>query len=368
MVKIDAYVHFLKTLVVRGPETMGVICFASLKGGVGKTTLSLSVANALAQRGCQTLLIDLDPAEHASRFFHSAQNGEFQSYESPLARLFLASDVEEKIEELGGVIEAAMASSIPMVVPARPRFALLPSGPELRHFFWGKGAQMFKTYFPKLLDELNSSYDYVVIDTPPDYNVLTRNSIASSDLVVVPVDTGAMSIHCLENLVNSCSHIEGPTWSILRTMVNRQASRIQKLSTERLQQNLSLRSSSEFDEEDDERFVDADVENPDVFISLLEQHEQDLNGNKGNGNSAGQNGDGSPIYLLNSILYRTEQQNRLTFLGKTAFDERATAKLAEHYTAVARELEQILSLKEESESLMPVNDFLPETMERIQAS
>ena len=45
---------------------MGVVCFSSLKGGVGKTTVSLNVASAFAARGCETLLIDLANASEAN--------------------------------------------------------------------------------------------------------------------------------------------------------------------------------------------------------------------------------------------------------------------------------------------------------------
>ena len=52
----------------------------------------------------------------------------------------------------------------------------------------------------------------------------------------------------------------------------------------------------------------------------------------------------NPIYLLNSLVYRTEQQNKLTFIGKTAFDSKGTNRLAEQYLSVAKEVEDILSL------------------------
>ncbi|HQH27456.1 MAG TPA: hypothetical protein PLP17_08680, partial [Oligoflexia bacterium] len=76
--------------------------------------------------------------------------------------------------------------------------------------------------------------------------------------------------------------------------------------------------------------------------------------------------DDRPIYLLNSVVYRTEDQNKLTFLGKTAFDLRATAKLAEQYLGVARELEQILSYVAQDDALDLPDDILPQAMEQLQ--
>ena len=340
---------------------MGVICFASLKGGVGKTTLSLNVANAFAERGCQTLLIDLDPSGHSSRFFRPQYAKHHELPESPLARLFLSGEVDRRGERLGSVVETAMALGVPMISPLRPRFALLSSGPELRHLLWGRGAQSFTLLLPRLLEELRCSYDYIIIDTPPDYNVLTRNSIAVSDLVCVPVDPSAMSIHCLEEIVKSSGHIKGPVWSICRTMVNRQASRVQTLSTDRIKENLNVCSSSELEDEDDiDELDEPDMENADSFISMLERgsyRDEPVRATNGTSAKNGASAE-SPIFLLNSLVYRTEQQNRLTFVGKTAFDNRQTLKLAQQYLQVAKELEEILSMAEERDSYSGVDDYL----------
>ena len=74
---------------------MGIICFTSLKGGVGKTSLSSNVAHAFTQRGATTLLIDLDPTGHATRLFRTPSEKDIADIESPLARFLLSSELEE---------------------------------------------------------------------------------------------------------------------------------------------------------------------------------------------------------------------------------------------------------------------------------
>lgn len=334
---------------------MGVICFSSLKGGVGKTTLSLNVAGAFAERGCETLLIDLDPSAHSSRFFLPRTPGTDKPIESPLARLFLSGEALQS-EPDESLIDAAVEQGIPFVLPVRPNFAVLPGGPELRHFLWGKAARTFKRLFARLIDELHSSYDYIIIDTPPDYNVLMRNAIAVSDLVVVPVDSSAMSIDCMEELLNNCAHIRGPQWCILRTMVNRQASRIQKLSTDRLKESVSIRSADDVEEEE---LIDS-LQDADNFIAMIEEREPSTEEDS--------QADQSPIYLLNSVVARTEQQNRLSFQGRTAYDTKATRGLAKQYSGVARELEEMLSFLGEEESEISVADFLSPGNDAIERS
>lgn len=328
---------------------MGVVSFVSLKGGVGKTSLSVNVAHAFAHRGCETLLIDLDPMGHASRILSKEAQKSGKPLSSPLGRLFLGAEEagESEGEEFNKFIEQTLQSDFPVIEKVRENLGIISSGPELRHFFWGKGARAFRKYFSKLLDELSCHYDYVVIDTPPDYNVLTRNAIAEADLAVVPVDSSAMSIHCLEEILAAGGHIRGPAWLIMRTMVSRQASRTQRMTQERLRKNLYVKAAAEMDQEDfEEEMSEADLSNPEEFLMMVERHQH--RGGQG-GNMQTRIGGDNPIYLLNSVIYRTEIQNRLTFQGKTAFDSGEAAPLKAQYSEAAKELEYILSMVEDDE-------------------
>lgn len=332
---------------------MSIVCFASLKGGVGKTTLALNVAAAFAERGCKTLIIDLDPTAHSTRLFlGSGTLSASSDIESSLARLLLEkksqkiADYAESedfnlddsfIAQTGedvGLLEVAEKEEIALVHEVRENLSILPAGPELRHFYWGKAARIFRNFFPVLLRELEGIYDYIIIDTPPDFNILTRNAIAVSDLVQVPLDSSAMSIHCLEQIVDQAKHINGPCWSIVRTMVNRQASRVKKMSEQRLARHLRLTRGAQDPEE-----FEFDPEDSDSFMQHIER-EASL--------SVDDIQSDSPIYLLDSLIYRTEQQNKLTFLGSTAFERRVNKKLAECYLNVAKEIENILSFLEDS--------------------
>lgn len=318
---------------------MSVICFSSLKGGVGKTTLSIGIARAFAKRGCETLIIDLDPSRHATRFLcQMAGRSELVNMESPLTRLFLNSNIESLKKENGGIVEAAMSLELAPIYEISSSINLIPSGSNLKQFYWGKAASIFSLYFPKLIDELHSSYDYIIIDTSPDFNILTRLSISVSDISVVPVDTSAMSICGLEELISNASGLKCPCWAIARTMVNKTASTVQKLSTDRLQKNLNVQCNSEFSHSND--YSEMDFNNPEEFFAMLEEQHQETN--KHNNTNSSYEPE-VPIYLLNSIINRSEQQNKLTFLGKTVFDIPSLSALAAQYSAVARELEQILS-------------------------
>ena len=188
------------------------------------------------------------------------------------------------------------------------------------------------------------SYDHILIDTPPDFNVLTRNAIASADMVVVPVDSSEMSINSLEELIRTAQHIRGPVWSIVRTMVSRGASRIQRMTNDSLKNRLQVDLASDENAPD---FADTEF-----FMNVLRSRQA------GGGLSPEEQ---NPIYLLRSMISRTEQHNRLSFLGKTAFDGGAAAgNLSKQYLAVARELEERSAYLEEGEASVSSSEFLEE--------
>lgn len=316
---------------------MSIIACCSLKGGVGKTSLAVNIAHAFAYRGCMTLLIDLDPSAHASRLFCNNGVEEFFPKVSPLARAFLKKNSSKESTSLLSQNEE------PFFIPVRSFLELLPSGKELRYFIAAQGTKYFAKGFPKLIEELKSHFDHIVIDTPPEFNVLTRNAIAVSDISLCPVDPSEMGIHSVEELLDCAKHIKKPIWALVRTMVNTQAERTRALSNQRLQANLLFKDKNINSEED---LINLDAEDPKNFLSLFSEWKPTDEGS----NKVENIGFNRPVFLLDSFVKRSEAQNQLSFLGKTAFDNRKTSALARQYLAIARELEDILSNQEEDDS------------------
>jgi cellulose biosynthesis protein BcsQ len=297
---------------------MSVICFASLKGGVGKTSLSLNVAHAFARRGCTTLLIDLDPSGHASRFFRRAEIEHMFPTQAPLARAFLSREQLEEPLSFGRE-PGETEGSLPFIVPVRPDFDLLPGGPELRYFIPAQGAVHFGRRFAAMLAELETHYDHIIIDTAPDFNVLTRNAVALAHLVVAPVDSSEMGVYSVEELLAFSTSLRKPVWAIVRTMVYARAETTQLLANNRLHATLL-------------RFREPAETQDAQFLSLFSQWRQ------GSQEESGKR----KIFLLDSVVYRTDFQNQLTFLRKTAFDGTRTEALARQYLGIAKELEDVL--------------------------
>lgn len=400
---------------------MSVICVSSLKGGVGKTSLAVNLAAAFAHRGCITLVIDLDPSCHASRLFRSGDKDGIFPKHSPIAQKFLGKEAEND-KSFAELLEDEEDSSF--VIPVRNSLELLPATGELRYFIPAHGARHFIKKFPALINNLRNHFDHIVIDTPPDYNVLTRVPMALSDLVLVPVDTSEMGVHSAEELLRSGQNLRKPVWALVRTMVNSRAQRTKVLSHARLGANLIMRNRHV----DESHGGDVGVDNG-SYQSPGYRNAHHLNGNGngnghysnginsngihgGSGSSIGGNGvpgdghyenvvarrpassnsssssnfgdiannseflqllkgwrsaqgveDGVPtfdeldsskrtVFLLDACTYRSEAQNQLSFLGKTAFDLKKTSSLSRQYLAVAKEVEEILAgIEDGAESL-----------------
>lgn len=282
---------------------MSVITFASLKGGVGKTSLAVNIAHAFAAGGSKTLLIDLDPTAHATNIFRMNSEPETFPRHAPLAWAFLRKAQEGEEFE-----------SQPFVVPVRNNLELVPGGEEVRHFTPAHGARHFIARFPRFIHEMHSHFDRIVIDTAPDLHVLTRMAVACADLAVMPIDAGAMGIAGAASLLRSLSHLKRPRWAVVRTMVHATAARTQVLRESRLQASLTI--------------IPPGVEfaaNQDT--SAIPRF--DL-----------------PVYLLSSQVQRIEHQNQLSFMGKTAFDACARSlPLAKQYLNVATEIEGLLGAR-----------------------
>lgn len=332
---------------------MAVISFASLKGGVGKTSLSVNIAHAFAKMGNRVLLIDSDPSAHASRFFKDPAIDKAIA-DSTLARLFLSMRTRVKGEQNLDILEAAEDLGVPLLYDVRDNFSILPGSDQLSHFFWGPGATIFKKLFPILIEDLHSMFDLIVFDTCPDFNIITKNIISCSDAVVVPIDSSEMSIASLEAIFNASKELKGPKWSIVRTMIFKQAARVHRLTADRIAISDTLDMKG------------LDDENPNSFVEHVREIERNLRPEDSKDTLprpfeelAEEDLDERDIFLVNASVHRTEQQNRLSFVAKTAFDSRDTKKLAAEYLAVAQELEVLLSM-DDAPMDMDTDAFMPE--------
>jgi chromosome partitioning protein len=162
-----------------------VIAFANQKGGVAKTTTTLNLAVAFAERGLRVLAIDLDPQGNLTMSQGMNPDTIERSMFDVLVHKLPITEVVEKTE-----IDIAV-SSIDL------------AGAELAlSSMIGRERALEKALLP-----VKSEYDYILIDTPPSLGLLTINALVAANGVIVPVQCEYLSLRGLVQLENTMSMI-----------------------------------------------------------------------------------------------------------------------------------------------------------------
>ncbi len=158
---------------------MRILSVANQKGGVGKTTIAVNLASALAGSGNTVLLIDNDPQAHATLALglNPAQ--------------FALSTRELYLNEGVKVQDAR--------ITVTPELYLIPADIDLSTVEQELAEAPRK--LRRLLECLATShmpYDFVLIDNPPQVGILTFNALLASSEVLLPVDAGRFSVDAVE--------------------------------------------------------------------------------------------------------------------------------------------------------------------------
>ncbi|MFN3238652.1 MAG: ParA family protein [Pseudomonadales bacterium] len=159
---------------------MEVIAVANLKGGVGKTTSTMSIADALARSGARVLMLDLDP------------QGSLTAY--------LQLDPDEVDNTAYGIFDEGVE-----VTPRETGFDnlfLIPASSALANLEKRAATLKGKGLVLKSWLETQQSFDFVVLDTPPALGMLMINALVACDRLVVPVQTDHLALKGLERMVS----------------------------------------------------------------------------------------------------------------------------------------------------------------------
>lgn len=165
-----------------------ILAVANQKGGVGKTTTSINLAAALAQKGYKTLLLDLDPQGNASLSFLDPEQIQHSIYEA----------LVEDNKTLADAVHATSVKNLDLL-PARINLAKFESkliGDIDSHF--------------RLKDRLKSvagKYKYIIIDTPPTLGLLTVNALVAATHLLVPIQSSYFALEGTDDLLETVEKI-----------------------------------------------------------------------------------------------------------------------------------------------------------------
>jgi chromosome partitioning protein len=165
-----------------------ILAIANQKGGVGKTTTAINLSAALAQKGFQTLLVDLDPQGNATLSFLDPEQ--------------LNSSVYEALVEEGRTIKDAVHKT------NLKKLDLIPARISLAKFE-SKLLGDIDSHF-RLKDRLKSvvgEYRYIIIDTPPTLGLLTVNALVASSHLLVPIQSSYFALEGTDDLLETVEKI-----------------------------------------------------------------------------------------------------------------------------------------------------------------
>ena len=166
-----------------------IIALANQKGGVGKTTTSISLAAALAEQGQRVLLVDFDP-QGGCALGLGIEPGQLEVsvYNALLDRDLRVEEViiktkVENLDLLPSNIDLAAAELMLVQEVAREQTLM------------------------RILAPTRVKYDFILIDCPPSLGLLTINALTAADGVIVPLETEYYALRGMALLMDSIERI-----------------------------------------------------------------------------------------------------------------------------------------------------------------
>ncbi|CAG0990888.1 Sporulation initiation inhibitor protein Soj [Anaerolineales bacterium] len=159
------------------------IAVSNEKGGVAKTTTTISLGAALGEMGNRVLLIDLDAQANLTLAL-GLEPGEAESTSSNIMLdniPLLSARRKTDIENLDLIPSNLRIETSEQFLPVRTNYT---------------------TILKRAISVSNPPYDYILLDCPPALGAITQNALAAADLLLIPTQAEYFSAYALRNMMS----------------------------------------------------------------------------------------------------------------------------------------------------------------------
>lgn len=187
------------------------IALLNMKGGVGKTTLAVNLADYTYKfRKKRVLLVDLDPQFNASQYLMDYKKYEKHRKEKGTIADLLIDQPKLALNKRRKKISSTQSHTARIYhTKSEYYFDFLPAELALSHVV--KNPAQMEYRLEKILGQVRHMYDYIFIDCAPTDSVLTTMALTAADYLIIPIRPDRFSILGYANLLQTVAEFKANT-------------------------------------------------------------------------------------------------------------------------------------------------------------
>lgn len=162
------------TVNAKGGECLKTVALTNQKGGVSKTTTAYALAIGLCNRGRRVLIIDADPQSNLSFWLGADLAGMENALYDAFKGDCRAVDALQTVRVNCDLLTVGLSGTAADMELSRDVEAVY--------------------MVSEAIGDLDTEYDYVILDTPPNLGLLTTSALAAADFVVIPMNADIYSL------------------------------------------------------------------------------------------------------------------------------------------------------------------------------